>query len=459
MSAIGRSDAKPATAAVSDRQENFFLLVILALPVAASPLMQAHIVDLPGMKLFNLICAAFALTLLSGFPRVFPASGRLERNALLAFAAFIAVFVISVLRAIPHIRKFHEMAPDSMAAGTAEFLQSELIVPLILAATFIYVLKRSTTAENTWRLLRAIGAAIFILSCVVVFAIVSKPDVYSDPRRFAMANLMTAVLGMHYNGIGTFYIIAGPILLYLALKRGSFWTANYFLALLAVTMLESRTALFIFVGMSAATLVALDRARTLVAMAPPVIIVAVIAAGPLLIQLFTMGFTAHSGLSWDAFLSGRDDRIWLPLIAEWWSDPQRFWFGAGEHGILTSFLLFSGVVLEAGHSHNAFLDYFLDNGIVLGGALIVAVIAFIVWGWRAGRRLRNPLYWTLYLSVFSFLLAAITGRRFHPEIENAMLFPIVALMIDLVRNGAPGPSRVSGNPRAEQPLPLASEEG
>jgi hypothetical protein len=293
-------------------------------------------------------------------------------------------------------------------------------------------------------LLRGIGAAIFILSCVVVLAVVSKPDVYGDPRRFAMANLMTDVLGMHYNGVGTFYITTAPILLYLALKRGSFWTANYFLALLAVTMLESRTALFIFVGMSAATLVALGRARTLVAMAPPVIVVAVVAAGPLLLQLITMGFTTHSGLSWDAFLSGRDDRIWLPLIFEWWSDPQRFWFGAGEHGILTSFLLFSGVVLEAGHSHNAFLDYFLDNGIVLAGALVAAVIGFIVWGWRTGRRLENPLYWALYLSVISFFLGALTGRRFHPEIENAMLFPIVALMIDLARAGSQKRSPATG---------------
>jgi hypothetical protein len=198
-------------------------------------------------------------------------------------------------------------------------------------------------------------------------------------------------------------------------------------------MLESRTALLIFVGTSAATLVALGRARTLVAMAPPLALVAVIAAGPLLIQLFTMGFTEHSGLSLDAFLSGREGRIWLPLMVEWWSDPQRFWFGAGEHGILTSFMLASGAMLEAGHSHNAFLDFFLDNGIVLEGVLVVSVISFIVWGWRAGRRLENPLYWTLYLCVISFLIAAMTGRRFRPEIENALLFPILALMLNLVR--------------------------
>jgi hypothetical protein len=422
----------------------FFLALVFMLPLASSPPLQAHIVDLPGAKLLNFIAGAFALGFLSGISRVFQIRGRLGRTAIVVFFVYISVFLVAFLRSVPNLGRFHGMAQDVFPAGVTEYVLSYLLVPLVIASTFPFVLTQVTTPASVTRFLRTVGLSIFVLSGVVVAAVASRPEVYADPERFAMAKLMSDFLGMHYNAVGTIYIIAGPILVYLALTREAFWTANYFLALFAVMLLESRAALFLFVGMSGVTMVSMGRARALVALIPPLIVVALIAVGPLLVQLLTIGVTEHSGISMYALLSGRDERIWLPLIAEWWSDPQRFWFGAGEFGILTSFMLFSGRILAVGHSHNAFLNFFLDNGIILEVAMLAGVCALLAWSWRTARRIHSQLFWVLFFSMVGFLIAGMMGRILYPEQENALLLPILALMVNIARKAAPAQSRVPG---------------
>ena len=433
MNAVAAVRTSPARSTPAGAAENFFLLLLLICPLAASPPMQAHIIDLPGAKLAYLVAISFALAFLSKGARLLAALDRLERGAIRFFAIYIFVFAVAFARSVPNIPRFHAIAQDMYPSGTAEFVFSLFLLPLIIAATFIYVLKFVRSEESISRLLRTIAIAMFFLSCVVLVAIASRPEVYEDRNRFAMATLTGDVLGMHYNGVGMFYIATGPILLYLALKRGSFWTLNYFFALFAVALLESRAALFIFVTMSVGTLIALGRARTLVAAAPPIALVAAFALGPLLLQLLTMGFTEHSGVSLALLLSDRGNQIWLPLILEWWSDPQRFWFGAGENGILTSYMLVSGTILAVAHPHNAYLDFFLDNGIVLLAALLVAIAFFLRWSWRLGRQIKSGLYWVLYLCVASYLIAGFIGHEFYPTWESMFMFPVIALMINVAR--------------------------
>jgi hypothetical protein len=419
------------------RAEAFFLLLMLAIPLASSPPMQFHIVELPGAKFANLVAAAFAISWIYDLSWRRRAFTRLERSALIVFLAYILVFVIAFARSIPNLGRLHGMDPDTFPASVMEYALTSLAAPLVYASMFVYVLQNTVASDSISRLLQAIAVSVFLLSCVVITAVASRPETLNDTSRFAMAALTTDVLGLHYNSIGTIYIISGPVLLYLALKQGSFWSANYFIALLAVVLLESRTALLIFVATGAATAIAVGRARVLLTIMPLVVGVAVIAAGTLLVQLLTIGFTQHSGISLTTFLSARDTQIWLPLIFEWWRDPQRFWFGAGEYGILSSFLLYSGVVLAVAHSHNAYLDFFLDNGIVLEGLLLFAIGTFLFWSWRVGRRIKSQLYWVLFISVTAFLMAALTGRHFYPDQEDAFLFPILAVMISVVRRQRP----------------------
>ena len=124
---------------------------------------------------------------------------------------------------------------------------------------------------------------------------------------------------------------------------------------------------------------------------------------------------------------------WTPLLAEWLSTPQLFWFGAGEYGMLTSRILASGLMLMVAEAHNAYLEFFLDDGIVLFVLFIAAILVLMFLGWRLGRRLHCGLYWSLLLCVVGFLASAFTGRRFFPQPENAMIYPVLAALVGVAR--------------------------
>jgi len=408
------------------------LLLIAMMPFWNTDIVDSGIFGVDALRLANIVPLVTFLVVCLNAPNLFRLSDRMERLATTAFLTYLLVFSVAFFRSLSNMGRFHAISPD-FSANLRTYVDTYFIVRVLIALQFYYVLKLFRTAEDLAQLFSALGASIFVLSCAVLVAVFADPSVLSVPGRYGISELTENVLGMHYNDASAPYIILAPLLIYLALKRAGFWGVNYLLALAAVVCLESRTTLFLFAGMSGATLIVMGRAKTLVAAAPALAVISLIGLGPVVIGLVEKGFTHQSGFSLTYFLSGRDQLIWLPLVLEWWSDPYRLWFGAGEFGVLTSNMLVTGKMYDVGQAHNAYLEFFLDNGIVLLGAFILALVIFFRWAIRTGLRIRNQLYWALLLCIISFLIACFTGRRFFPHPENMFVFPVLAALINVVR--------------------------
>jgi hypothetical protein len=159
--------------------------------------------------------------------------------------------------------------------------------------------------------------------------------------------------------------------------------------------------------------------------------------------LLATGISGPHGFSLYFLLSGRLEKIWTPLLAEWLSTPQLFWFGAGEYGMLTSKILASGLMLMVAEAHNAFLEFFLDNGIVLFALFATTVVVLLFKGWRLGRRLHCGLYWSLFLCIVGFLASCFSGRRVFPQPENAMIFPMLAALVAAAQLKLAGMRRIA----------------
>jgi len=427
-----RTSRVPTAGAVSSRVGVAPLLpLIVVMPFMTAPAISGHIIDIPGFRLPNIIAGvAFLVFLAKGasIPR-----DKLGRAAFFGFLAYAAFFAIDFVRSIPHLHVLHGRFPDAIALDVREYAQSEFIGPLLFAASFVYVLTKLNDADKMTLTIQAIGTSLFILSCVVLTMVAYDPDAFFTANRAPMLDLTRSVLGMHYNAVGTIYAVFAPLLLFMAIKRGGFWTLGFVLALVAVLLLKSRTSMLTFAGISALTLIALGRARILVVAAPVVLVGVLALTGPVLIDLLSQGFTQKSGISLWGILSGREQAMWLPLLFEWFNDPGRLYFGEGLYGILTSNLLFNGVNFAAGQAHNFYLEFFLDNGIFLTLAFFAGLVAWLVWAYRTGRRIRSELYWVLYLCVVSFLITGITGRRFFPDSENILMFPLLGLLFNVAR--------------------------
>ena len=429
---IGVVRSKPAS--VLGWEEQLYALAIMLVSIMHAPLLQEKLLPLPGFNIPNLVAGGAFLAFLEHPGKLTP-TDRLGRIAFFAFLAYAAFFLVDFIRSFSYLEIFHARFPKFIPAGKRDYFQSYFVVPLLLSCSFLYVLRRMCSIEGLTQVLRAISMGAFVLSVVTLGALALNPSVLldPDPERVAIIKLMNDTLGIHYNTVSGMLAAVAPILLYMSLKRGGFWTVNYFVALTAVLLVKSRTGLLTFGGISFVTMIVLGRARELAA-ATPIIALAVLALlGPMLFRLLSIGFTQKSGLSPDILLSGREQSIWVPLLIEWFQDSERLFFGKGYGGIMTSYLLYSGLYFPAGEAHNVYLEFFLDNGIVLFGVFVAGIVAWIVWTTRLGRRLNNGLFWVLYLCVIAFLITGFTSRHYFPNADNGIMFPIVAAMINVAR--------------------------
>ena len=411
---------------------NVLLLSVAILPFVYAPGFETNLLGIPGMKAGNLVLAA---TLAAGVLKggMFRSSDRLERFAKYALLIYFIVFSIEFARSLPNLDHFRSLLPLQFEAEPLRYTLSYYVRSVLFVVPFVFILTHMK--DQTDRILLALSSAMFVLSCVIIIAVMLEPGVLGDGRN-AVEELCDRYLGLHYNTVGTIYLTIGPLLVYLARTRSLFGIANLALAVLVILVLQSRSALVVFALSAIVTLILIRRTAFLVAGAVVVGLVSAFWLGPSAAALLSIGIDQGSVYSVDELFTGRVDYIWLPLLREWLADPLLFLFGAGRYGILTSPLWVNGQIIRTMHAHNAFLDFFLDSGAVLTVMLIGAIIAWLVWSLRVGRRLKSPLFWALFMCVVAYLTGTLTERQFFPAIDNALLFPILALLINVVRSGS-----------------------
>ena len=94
-------------------------------------------------------------------------------------------------------------------------------------------------------------------------------------------------------------------------------------------------------------------------------------------------------------------------------------------------------MLFVGHPHNAYLQAFLDMGLI-GLALLVAYYVHV---WRGFRALGSNAYLTPVMRGFfqgacaallAFALSGMTGGSLRPEPENVVLWMAIGIMYGLL---------------------------
>ena len=427
--ALGAAIGALALMLVARDANNALLLSLLILPFIYSPLMEINLFDVPGMKIPNLALAAtLAICLVKG--GMLRSSDRIERRAMIVLGIYFLLFTFEFGRSVLNLDLFHRLVPTQFDDEPVRYILSFYVRNALFLVPFVFILKHMK--GETDRVLFGLSLAIFIVSCVMVFAVSRDTSVLGQGRH-AIEALCERYLGFHYNTVGTMYLTVGPLLVYLATTRNLFGIVNLILAILVILVLQSRSTLVVFVLTSAITLILIKRTTLLVAGTVAVGLASGFWLGPTVTALLSIGIDQGSVYSADELFTGRVQYIWVPLFKEWLADPMLLLFGAGRYGILTSPLWRSGQILKVLHAHNAFLDFFLDSGAILTLLLIGAVIAGLLWSWRAGRAMKNPLFWALFMCVIAYLIGTLTERQFFPTYDNILLFPVVAVLINVAR--------------------------
>jgi len=188
-----------------------------------------------------------------------------------------------------------------------------------------------------------------------------------------MAETFRHSLGLHYNSVGTIYILTGPILVSLALEDGLLPKLNATLAAVVIATIKSRSSLVVFWLQCLVLLWMMRKGLAYLALNLLVTGVLLRWTAPTLSSVQARTLSPHlQAVDWA--LSGRIGFLWAPLLSEWSADPNRLLWGAGRYGILVS-SHFGTEDFFSTHAHNAFIDLFLDTG-----------IAGVMWWWRSWPR-------------------------------------------------------------------------
>jgi O-Antigen ligase len=428
---------------LSRSRNNVLLLLLFLAPFGNSMIIGDNAFGIEGAKITNVI-SFFVLFSMMFDTNMLQRPDKLEALAIRVMWIYIFLFIIVVARSIPNVATFRVLDPVTFQGeGVPAYILSTIVRPLTYVLPFYVILKRTRSASDINTIVEVIGISIFFLSCAVLAAIASDPGVLNDPTRDQVAHLFEQYFGLHYNNIGTIYCIVAPVMLYLAMRGKIFWQLNFVLMLATVFVLESRTSLIAVVIVSAAYLVLRRRTLLLTAAGGVAAVVLPFAVLPSVAALVSVGLSSTHEVTADSLFTGRIDAIWLPLLREWFSSPMLLLFGGGRFGIMTSPLWLTGQVYNATHAHNAFVDFFIDSGLPLLLVLVVSVVYFIRWAWKVGKRIDDPLFWALFLSVIGYLIDSITAGAIYPTYDNIELFPLLALLVNVARLHEPTRQRLA----------------
>jgi hypothetical protein len=427
------------------------LAALLFLPFQNSPIVNANLAGIQGLKPFSILLVV-ALVLELSRQRPWRFRDAIERSALSWYLVYLFAFFVVFARSVPHLPTFHAEMAEQFQESVVDYCLSFFVRPALSTCLFALINRQFQSESEIDLVMRTMRISMAVLSITALAIILSTPGLYSGAR-VPMADAFRHALGLHYNSVGTIYILTGPILVSLALEDGVLPKLNATLAAVVIATIQSRSSVVIFWLESLVLLWMLRKGLWFLAINLLVTGALLSWTAPTLSTVHASNLSPHAHVL-DWVLSGRIGFLWAPLLSEWIADPTRLLWGAGRYGILVSSHFGTGELVDATHAHNAFIDLFLDAG-VAGVMVVVSLLAAgLARVWRIGRSIRDPTFWTLALCLGGYLAATLTERGFFPSYDNLFVFPIGALLVNVARVRRIAMADDVGEPSAEQPAPV-----
>lgn len=239
-----------------------------------------------------------------------------------------------------------------------------------------------------------------------------------------------SALGMHANDLGRLYACAYALLLFTWDRTPNLMLKTVLLGAMAIVVLAllltfSRGAFFGFILVNILYLLSRRRVKTLILAAAVIPVGLWLTPGPVWYRV-----TAGFGQGLNAISAGRVGEIWQPLLPTMAATPP---WGNGLGSILWSEPMISGRLMQVAHPHNAYIQAYMDLGLIG----LVLLTAFWIYLWRRFRRYARDARLTPELQGFfegaaaglaAFLVAGIAGSSLMPVPAQAFLWLAAGMM-------------------------------
>jgi len=414
-------------------KKHMLYIFLLFLPFHSAPILSENLMGIKGFKIFNIIAA---ITLIFNFYHTkenLNPDDALKKKALFFFGIYFMIFTLATLRSISNLQLLHISMPEVFPAAPLSYLLSIFVKRSFYCVSFVYIMRHIISKNDIEGTITSISFSLMALSLTIIWSSLQYNTIYISGRS---GDIWNEALGLHYNELGTILLTGAPLLLMLAF-RGRFWgIVGYCLGLIAVVLLESRTAILLYLLASFLFALSQNKKVLFLAIAIVIVIAPFISIPDFLSETLQIGMQGDS-VQVDRVFTGRTDRIWWPLFYELMSNPKFFLFGNGLFGIMVTDAYQQGIILPVTLAHNAYIDVILDCGVIVLALLIYYLIKFILYAWKRIHIINTDTSWALFVSIIVFLIACLTGRQFMPTSHTLLLFPIIALLVNTFRSNTP----------------------
>jgi len=413
-----------AIAVLFDFRIGAFLLV-LVLPFGATQFFPRNLFGLTGLNPLNLLLIA---TLASYVLR--------HRIAPLLPRPLLLLYLVPILAAgALGVRHVDDIAPgvyESMMIHYTDgfgYYREQVIRPLLLVAAAMLVGVAAARSQRPERFIVAMMASLWIIA-LIEMGFIAASGVHLGELASPLARRFFDDLGLHANDLGRLFAVGYAVLLFVwwecktpGMKGALF--ATLCVAILALLLTFSRSAYLAFLIVNGLFVLWKFNARSVSLALLAIGVFAALAPGFIWRRL-TFGFDADA----NTVSADRLDGIWTPLMSTIGNSP--LW-GNGVDSIMWAEPMKAGEMLLVGHPHNAYLQAYLDMGLIGLGLML----AFYFHVWQGFRALGSNPYISPELRGFfqgataallCLIVTGVSGGSLRPDVDFAYLWLAIGMM-------------------------------
>jgi O-antigen ligase len=417
-----------AIAALIDFRAGAVFLMVL-LPISSVSFFPHSMFGFTGMNPINVLMAA---TLVSFLLRG-KGLGLLTPKPLMLL--YVAPIVLAGLLGSRHVDDIVPFYYENLAVhftDAAGYLRDIMLKPLFIVVISLLVGAAVAQSKKPERFLAPIIVAVWVMSLTLIGFVVAS-GVRLGELASTGAREFLSVLGMHANDLGRLYAVAYALLLFTwgetkdrALK--TVLVATMSVLTIALLLTFSRGAFMGFMMINGLFLLWKFNAKTAAIALLVGSIGLLLMPGAVMTRLM-LGF--EGGGDVNAVSAGRIDEIWGPLFMfDFWKSP--LW-GSGLDSVTWANAAWNGSMLLVTHPHNAYLQAYLDMGLI-GLGLMLAYFWHV---WKGLLALGSNAYLSPTLRGFfqgavagllCFLLTGFAGSSLRPIPEFTFLWLAIGMM-------------------------------
>lgn len=409
-------------------------MLVLMMPISQSYIFPHEMFGLTGLNPLNLLVIATLVALYMRWLGQGMLKGFIPRSLFLLYispllmGAFLGMFRWDEIPSI-----FQELDLLSVTSE-ATYWRDMFLKPMMFVIYALLVSCAVQKSERPERFLTPMIVSIVIMAMVAIIFVLFEG--YSLSQLAGVySRQMFSQLGMHANDLGRLYATAYAPLLFIW-GRTSNGALKFFLVIAmglvagALLLTFSRGAFLGFIIVNIIFLIS-RRSAKMFALAAVLLPIAIAMAPGALWDRVTMGV----GEGANEVTAGRTSEIWAPLVPELLDSP--FW-GQGTGAVMWSKAMREGRLPPVSHPHNAYLQAYLDMGII--GLLMLTAFWIYIWArcLRYGRDPRLPenlqgFFQGSAAAIVAFLVAGFAGSSLEPDAAQVFMWLAVGTMYGLAK--------------------------